>query len=230
MDNSHYRRPSWRQPRWIVAAVAAGALLLIGVIVLATSGGTASHPVAARPAQGCPATAEDDAIPTAPPADVQWKNIGEVLSPVSPTYGPARYDGPVWECYAHNPTGAVLAAYDELAGLTSPDWHIIAEHEVVPGQGQQAYIAASESQTYSAPLPGEILQAVGFEVLAYTPQQATVETLAAAGTGQYQASEYTVAWYDGDWKMVLTPDGETGPDPQLVTSTDGFVLWGETDG
>ena len=230
MDSSHYRRPSWRQPRWIIAAAAAGALLLIGVIVLATSGGTASRPLAAKPTQGCRASVEDGAIPTAPPADVQWKNIGEVLSPVSATYGPARYDGPVWECYAHNPTGAVLAAYDELAGLASSNWHIIAEHEVVPDQGQQAYIAASESQTYSAPPPGEILQAVGFEVLAYTPQQATVETLAAAGTGQYQASEYTVAWYDGDWKMVLTPDGETGPDPQLVTSTDGFVLWGETDG
>jgi hypothetical protein len=228
--DSNYRRSPWRQPRWIIAAVAAGAFILIGVIVLATSGGTTSHPPTAKPTRNCPATAGDAPTPTSPPADVRWKNVGVILAPVSATYGPARYDGMVWECYAHDPMGAVLAAYDEFAGLASPNWHIIAEHEIVPGQGQQAYIAAGEGQTYSAPPPGEILQAVGFEVLAYTPQQATVETLAAAGTGEYQASEYTVAWYDGDWKMVLTPSGGPGPDPQLVTSTDGFVLWGDSNG
>jgi hypothetical protein len=30
--------------------------------------------------------------------------------------------------------------------------------------------------------------------------------------------------------MVLTPDGTTGPDTQLVTSASGFVLWGDGNG
>lgn len=229
MDSSYYKRPPWRQARWIIAAAAVGALVLVATIVLATSGPT-SHPSATAAAKTCPATTASRTIPATPPGDVRWKSMGAILAPTSATYGPARYDGPVWECYAHNPTGAVLATYGIFAGLASPDWHTIAEHEVVPGQGQQSYIAASERQTYSEPAPGDIAQAVGFEVLAYTPRQATVETLANAGDDQYQASEFTVAWYDGDWKMVLTPDGRSGPDPQLVTSTDGFVLWGDTDG
>jgi hypothetical protein len=126
--------------------------------------------------------------------------------------------------------GAVIAAYGIAAGLISPGWHTVAEHEVFPGQGQQAFIAAGESQTYQLPAPGDIAQAVGFEVVTYTPLQATVETLADAGNGQYQANEFTVAWTDADWKMVLSPDGKAGPDPQLVTSANGFVLWSGNNG
>jgi hypothetical protein len=231
MDSSYCKRPPWRRARWMITASLITAVVLTSAIVLATGGGGIGKPQAV-PTQppGCPATAAGDALPAAPPGDVQWKSVGSIMVPTSATDGPARYDGAVWECYAHNPTGAVLAAYDIFAGLASPDWHVIAEHDVIPGQGQQAYIAASQSQTYSEPAPGGIAQAVGFEILAYTAQQATVETLADAGDDQYQASELTVAWYDGDWKMVLTPDGESGPDPQLVTSTDGFVLWGRADG
>lgn len=226
MNTNAYRRPPWRQPRWIIPAALLLAVITATVIVTTVSGGqsrTAS--TAASPARSCPATSASDAVPTAPPDDLRWQNLGAMLVPTSATAGTARYTGAVWECYTHSPLGAVMAAYDIFAGLASPDWHAVADHEVVPGQGQQAFIAASQSQSYQAPPPGDIAQAVGFEVVGYTPQQATIEALASAGDG-YQADLRTVTWADGDWKMVLTPDGSTGPDTQLVTSTGGFVLWG----
>lgn len=218
-----------QRARWLVPAALLLALGLTAAIVLATSDGkgrgTAGKNAAGRP-QSCPASSVSNNMPTAPPSDLAWNNVGGMLIPSSATAGPARYQGDVWSCYAHSPMGAVMAAYDIFAGLGSPDWHAVAEHEIVPGPGQQAFITISDSQTYQAPPPGAIAQAVGFEVVAYTPQQATIEALASAGTDAYQADVRTVAWVDGDWKMVVTPDGKTGPDTQLVTSAGGFVLWG----
>jgi hypothetical protein len=222
-----------RRPKWLVPAALLVALAVTAAIVLAVSGsGTAGKPAtaSAQPGGSCPAGPVSDTIPAAAPSDLVWKNIAGMLVPTSPTAGPTRYQGPVWSCYAHTPTGSVMAAYDIFAGLISPNWHTIAEREIVPGPGQQAYITASESQPYQAVPPGDIPQAVGFEVVGYTPQQATIETLQDGGENGYQANQLTVAWDDGDWKLVVTPDGSSGPDPQLVTSASGFVLWGENDG
>lgn len=126
--------------------------------------------------------------------------------------------------------GAALASYGIFATLASPGWHTVAESEIVPGPGQQAFIKAGDRQKFQAPQPGSIAQPVGFTVTSYTPQQATIETLADDGNSQYQVTQRTVAWSGGDWKLVVTPDGSTGPDPQIVSSAAGFVLWGGTNG
>jgi hypothetical protein len=122
--------------------------------------------------------------------------------------------------------GAVLASYDILAALTSPQWKTAAEQEILPGPGQQAFIKAGEQQKYQPPKPGSIAQPVGFQVVSYTPSSATISALAEDGGSQYQATQTTVAWSGRDWKLVVTPDGSTGPDPQVVSSAAGFVLWG----
>jgi len=164
-------------------------------------------------------------MPTAPPRDTKWKNVGAILVPTSSAYGPVRYQGPVWSCYAHSPMGAVMASYGILATLTGPGWKTVAEHEIVPGAGQRAFIAAGEKQQYKPPAPGSVSQPVGFQVVSYSPASATIESL-SGGSGSYTASEQTLSWTGGDWKIVVTPSGSTGPDPQTVSSSAGFVLWG----
>jgi hypothetical protein len=227
MDSTYYKPPWWRKARWIIPAAMILVVALIAAIVMATSGTRRPQRTATATPQACPVTTVSDTIPAAPPADLRWKSIGPMLVPTSATAGPARYQGDVWSCYAHSPTGAVMASYDIVAGLLSPDWRTVAERELAPGPGQDAYIRITDGQTWQPPQPGEIAQPVGFEVVSYTPQVATVETLADAGGGQYQAADWALTWIAGDWKLVMTPDGKAGPDPQLVTSANGFVLWGE---
>jgi hypothetical protein len=123
--------------------------------------------------------------------------------------------------------GAVLAAYGILSTLTGPGWRAVAEQEIMPGPGQQAFITAGDHQKYEPPQPGSVSQPVGFQIVSYTPQQATIQALADSD-GQYTVTEQTVAWSGGDWKMIVTPDGRTGPDPQVVSSSAGFILWGGT--
>lgn len=218
-----------RQFRWV--AVILGAVLLIAIIAVLVTGTNNTTITARQKAAGCNAGPADNTMPTASPTDFDWKNLGAITVPVSATYGPTKFNGDLWTCYRHDPMGAVFAAYDILAAAVSPQWRQVADAQFVPGTGQQAYIAAGEQQTIPPMQPGQVVQPVGFQVSSYTPQEATVVVLSTSGgTGQYQADERNVAWSDGDWKLVVSPDGSTGPDPQLVSSTDGFVLWGGGNG
>lgn len=244
----HFTRRSART-RLALAAGFLLALIAIGATVLVTgsrsrgpsaSGSINNRPVPApvtpsggsapRTPGACRTAPPDNVIPVSPPPDLTWRSVGAVLVPTSATEGPTRYAGPTWSCYAHSPMGAVLASYGIFATLTSPGWRTVAESEIVPGPGQRAFIKAGGQQPYQAPQPGSIAQPVGFAVASYTPQQATIETLADDGNSQYQVTQRTVAWSGGDWKLVVTPDGGTGPDPQIVSSAAGFVLWGGTNG
>jgi hypothetical protein len=208
------------------AAITVAALAGIIITIVITTRPDATPPRSHHAATtACNARPADDTLPTAPPGDLTWRNLGPVLVPVSATNGPTRYRGELWTCYRHDPMGAVLAAYGIVAAAVTPDWLQIAENQFAPGAGVQAYITASGQQPSPSVQPSQVAQPVGFQVVAYTSQQATIETLADAGDGQYQADQRTLTWQDGDWKLVLTPAGAIGPDPQLVSSADGFVLW-----
>jgi hypothetical protein len=217
-----------------LAAIIAALVLIAIVAILMTTTTTKTTSTAPRPhhasTAACDAGPADDTTPTAPPADLAWKNLGPVLVPTSAAYGPTRYNQDLWTCYRHDPMGAVLAAYEIAAAVITDNWHQVAEAQIVPGQGQQTFIRATEQQTLQPPQPDQVAQPVGFQVISYTPQQATVESLADAGNGQYQAVENTVAWSGGDWKLLLSPDGSGGTDPQMVNSTNGFILWGGQNG
>lgn len=240
------RRRTWGAAAGIVLVLAA-----VATVVLVTGNGgnqrrpsaagtahpqAASSPAAspsasASPAAGaCRTAPSSTSIPTSPPRDLAWRNVGAILAPTSASEGPTGYTGAIWSCYAHSPMGAVLATYDILDTLTSAQWKVVAEHEILPGPGQQAFIKAGDKQKYQPPKPGQVAQPVGFQVVSYTPQQATISALAEDGTTQYQVTQTSVAWSGGDWKLVVEPDGSSGPDPQVVSSSAGFVLWGGGDG
>jgi hypothetical protein len=117
-----------------------------------------------------------------------------------------------------------MAAFGIPAALCGPQWKTAAAREVVPGAGLTAFVAAGTSQRYAPPVK-LIDRPAGFEVIAYTPQQATVETLVPDGR-QYAASFRTLAWSGGDWRLVMLPNGTAGPGPQVLATTAGFTLWG----
>jgi hypothetical protein len=167
----------------VIATVAVAAVIAIVTIVLVTQDSTATRaPQAQSPGTTCPTSPQDSTIPTAPPADLRWKGIGAIEVPTSASDGPFRVQGDVQSCFAHSPMGAVLAAYDIFATLLSPEGMTSAALAgIAPGPGRQAYIAGTRAQGIPTLTPGELVQPVGFQVVAYTPEQATIETLASAG-------------------------------------------------
>ena len=220
-------------------AVRSCAIAAVVTLVLLTPATSAAAAVSGRPrhhgaaarvsvrATGrrpCPALPSGGTIPQGPPPRLAWRQVGPAPVPVSPTAGPALRSGAAWACYAHSPTGAVMAAFGIPAALCGPQWREATVLAVLPGSGRQAFSAAGLRQHYRPPA-ATMTRPVGFTVVAYTPAQATVETLVVDGS-QYAASFRTVLWSDGDWKLSMMPGGTAGPGPQVVASTAGFTLWG----
>jgi hypothetical protein len=212
-----------RLPRGCAIAAVTALVLLTPATALAADG-VQHAPASASSQRSCPAPADGTAIPSAPPPGVAWRHLGAMPVPVSPAAGPARRTGAAWRCYAHSPAGAVLAAFGIPAALCGPHWRAATALEVLPGPGRRAFLAAGALQRFTPPA-GTITRPVGFAVVSYRWAQATVETLVADGS-EFAASFRTLAWSHGDWRLVMLPDGTTGPGPQIITTASGFTLWG----
>lgn len=206
----------------LIAALTTLVLLIPATALAADSGRHVPASTSSQPS--CPPLASGGTIPSGSPPGFAWRHVGAMPVPVSPTDGPALQAGAAWQCYAHSPTGAVMAAFDIPAALCGPHWQAATVQEVLPGSNRQAFLAAGALQQFTPP-SGAITRPVGFAVVSYSPAQATVETLVADGSG-FAASFRTLAWADGDWKLYMMPGGTTGPGPQVLTTTSGFTLWG----
>lgn len=89
-----------------------------------------------------------------------------------------------------------------------------------------AFLRASRGQHWTPLSPENVAQPAGFQIVSYTPQQATVQALASVGRGSYQEVTRSVRWVDGDWRLLMTPQGSDGTDPLPVTSMSGYTPWG----
>jgi hypothetical protein len=212
-----------RLSRGCVIAAITALVLLTPATALATDS-VQYAPARASTQRSCPALADGTPIPSGAPPGVAWRHLGAMPVPVSPTAGPAHRTGAAWRCYAHSPTGAVLAAFGIPAALCGPHWRAASALEVLPSPGRHEFLAAGALQGFTPPA-GTITRPVGFAVVSYRWAQATVETLVADGS-EFAASFRTLAWSHGDWRLVMLPDGTTGPGPQIITTASGFTLWG----
>lgn len=193
----------------------------------------ADAPPSAPPAPGpdqCPATPRglSRALPTQPPAGVTWTLFHGVAQPTSPEHGPHRRQADVDRCFAHTPTGALLAAWQIATRFVlADDWRRVVELQVMPGPGRDAYVAQRARVRAGAGRDaGGYGQLAAFGFASYTPQVATVQLVSRfAATGQLQVNTVTVVWSGDDWRLLLQPGGSISPSLQAVSSLTGFVPW-----
>jgi hypothetical protein len=230
-DLARRGQASWRT----TAAAGFLGLALVGGLVVALSGGDhdsdTTTPAAAAPADPAPAGDATEDAPAAPAkstlGDVTWELVSGRAVPSSPTAGPTKINGPVHAGYAHTPDGAVLAALNiaTRAGI-SPDgdgWLAVIRAQVEPGPGREANIKAGKAITDWTPPPGGYGQTAGYRVASYTPTKAVVEEAVRMPAGQLQLRTMTVIWRDKDWRLVLQPDGRTGPYAAVLADLTGFT-------
>ncbi|MFF2025440.1 hypothetical protein ACFVW2_27015 [Streptomyces sp. NPDC058171] len=243
--SGEWEQPFWQQRGWILSAGFLLVLVILGGYALMTgedeptpsTGSDRPSPSRTVPSgggdgdgrpAGCETDDSDQKKPTAPPKDVSWKANGTNLVPVSKTAGPLKFDGPVWYCFARTPMGAVLAAHSIADKFGFAGWREVAERQVVPGAGRDAFIAdrAKEKDTPVSDQPSGVTYA-GFAVLSYNEKEATVMVLAGVPQNdQYGSLSVNLRWHEGDWKVVPDPDGTLYAGGSRVDGTDGFVTWG----
>jgi hypothetical protein len=217
-------------------------VIVLAVVVVIVSGGGSGRPSAppsagpppvpsprARAGTGaCSLPATDQAVPAAAPAGVRWQIYNTVALPFSATDGPQVVTGDVARCYAHTPTGALLAAVQiAVRYVLAASWRTVLAEQVVPGPGAGAYAAQrAQDPSVDTSQPGQYGQIAGFQFIAYTPAIAVMQIVSLLPGGTLQMTTMTAQWSGADWQLALHDDGSPGGSVQQLSSLDGFVPWG----
>jgi hypothetical protein len=213
-------------------ALAAGAVLVLAAVgaiwALTTSGSDNPTATAAAYDSACGLTGGSTATPTTGP-EVQWQNVDGNWLPVSTTQGPGKRSatGP-WSCYAHTPTGAVLAAWGIPARMgVATDFAGVVKQQTLPGPAQAALIRTGPGKTPVADRPVP----VGYRINSYDATAATI-TMYARQRGATISCAAGVQWVGaekGDWILRLGSDGSVWLGCQQVSddlTSLGLVPWG----
>jgi hypothetical protein len=231
-----------------VTGVAAGAVLglivVAGIVVViwngvgsseekaptpvpTTAAATTSIPPEALSICGLPGYETDGTLDNLPVVDA-WDFVGVVQVPAaSATAGPGLTDANGYRsCFAHTIDGAVLAAATYFGDTTSAELILpMAQKAIVPGPGQTATL---ERLGYGQTSTGAVsrLTISGVRVMSYTGDRAVVDLAVTADTGDLFGEVFTLAWTDGDWKIVLTDQGQPPVPVTSLTSLSGYTPWG----
>ncbi|HEX3828196.1 MAG TPA: hypothetical protein VHV82_13095 [Sporichthyaceae bacterium] len=161
-----------------------------------------------------------------PPSDITWELMSGVTIPVSLSVGPTKTDGPVRYGFAHTPIGAVLAAANiSTRYIFAPGdgWLQVTQRQVEPSDGRDIFINSRRELTDMNPPDGGLGQLAGYRLNHYTPAKARIQIAETFASGVKQTSVLTVVWRNGDWRLVLEPDGGPGPQPTVVNTLASFV-------
>ena len=229
-DQSSSERSPWSRPGVLISGAFLLCLVLLGVVVAAIGGSNAQPPASTLPsarraaqaprggvgASGCSLPAGSQAIPGAGPPPARWQTVGSMQVPQSPAvYGPQRSAGPWQTCFAHDPSGALLAAMNFYAEGTEASPAAVMAHLAVGAPGD---LGSSEQLDSSGPI-----QFAGYRYVSYTPSVAQMTVVFAGAQGKLLAVVTTMVWRDGDWKYRFPAAGT--PAMQVLPDLTGYVPW-----
>lgn len=186
--------------------------------------GSSASPAGATAA--CNVPPGDNEIPTSAPAGVTWQLYQTIALPFSAQAGPTVVSGDVARCYAHSPTGALLATVQIYIRLgVATDWRPVVDAQVLAGPGRNVFAAERPDESVTVQ-PGEFGQVAGFQFVTYTGSVAVIQLVVQMPDGSLQMAAMTSVWNGGDWRLELQPDGQASANIQQLSSLAGFVPWG----
>ena len=164
--------------------------------------------------------APDKAFSGEVPSDYQFKTsaVG-IVYPVSASVGPTYTPAVVGYCFAHNPTGAAMAAAQVTA---------VSGDSRASGEELKDLFSASvrENLDMSVAKPVRDTRIAGYEVEQYSPERAKIGVVVLVtreGESKQTAVKFTLplVWENDDWKVDVNPDTV---EPVLVTRVPGQVF------
>jgi hypothetical protein len=190
---------------------------------------TPSAPVNPDGTGGCRAKNPPQRIPREAPGAVSWQFETNMLIPLQEQGGPAVEDAKgLRSCFAHSPTGAVLAAMVTLGQIRNPQLtEAVLRDRIAPGEGRN--LALKAVRTSATPRnTGQTSQFTGFKVIDYLPNRAIISIAVRLDSQKVAGLPVTLLWIGNDWKLVLQPDGSFNGAvaPDVLQSLEGYVRFG----
>ena len=174
---------------------------------------------------GCKNKHPDMRTPRAAPSAVTWQFEADMLIPLQAAGGPAAMDSHgVRSCFAHSPTGAVLATLVLLGQIRNPELtDPVLASRVMAGPGRSRAIA--EARKSATPEATGQVQFAGFKVIDYTTRRAIIQVAAELNNDNVASLPITMVWVGGDWKASLQPDGTFNGEvaPDVLQGLEGYV-------
>ena len=207
MGERETERSPFSRPGFVLSAVLLGMLVLAALFVVIGAAARQNRAAAAtrsnRPAprhrtaaihrSGCSLPSGSQQAPTVGPA-LPWVTVGQMQAPQAPaTLGPQRERSGVGVCFAHNPTGSLLAAVNFFAQATvaSP---VTLIRTLVANTSERALALEQAREGQDQLLqdsdgdPGSV-QVTGYQVVDYTPGQANLNIVLEGPGGQLASVE-----------------------------------------
>ena len=165
--------------------------------------------------------APDKAFSAELPSDYRFETTTHgVIYPISAQYGPTYKPGMVvGYCFAHNPTGAALAASQ---GST-----IVGDTRATEAELRGLYSSRIAADLHSAPNSNtERVNAriAGYDIESYSPEKATIGIVVIAKDSDGKNMGFKVSipliWEDNDWKI----DTDKKPEPSPLTKEPTYIF------
>ena len=165
--------------------------------------------------------APDKAFSAELPSDYRFETTTHgVIYPISAQYGPTYKPGMVvGYCFAHNPTGAALAASQ---GST-----IVGDTRATEAELRGLYSSRIAADLHSAPNSNtEHVNAriAGYDIESYSPEKATIGIVVIAKDSDGKNTGFKVSipliWEDNDWKI----DTDKKPEPSPLTKEPTYIF------
>lgn len=198
-------RSPFRSVSWIASAVFVGALAAIALVFtmqgLRTQGeermpSTSTAPSAASAI--CAPLSGDDL------GDTKWSPLGSSYVPSQADVGPGVIESDGFRrCFAPTPAGAVMAAANfVIQGSAGADLRLrLAAEATMPGPGRDAALAA----TGTGGSTNNSVQIAAYRVDEVDERAALVTIVVRTADGRLIQGSVPLAWFDGDWKLVVDP-------------------------
>ncbi|MEV6287935.1 hypothetical protein [Kribbella sp. NPDC051770] len=148
-----------------------------------------------------------------------------VVVPRSATYGPGKTDPDGFRrCFAHNPTGAIYAAYNAIAALNDQHQAVATTRKLMlPGPDTNALLRAVETEEPSE--AAVAAQPAAFRIIDATTDRVTL-SLALPVEDQYMSLTLTLVWYSEDWRVISPkPGDQLGAPFSQHRDLDDFITW-----
>ncbi|MGL5829498.1 MAG: hypothetical protein ACRC0L_08010 [Angustibacter sp.] len=171
----------------------------------------------------CGLTDTNSTIPTTGPT-ARWSLLGTIAVPTIDGQGPGKIEPDGFRyCYAHTPTGALLAAANLMALDGSNTLEGKMESRLIaPGKGRDFTLRQKNT-----PIPdmGIRVAISGFKITNYTSNQAEVTLAVSSNVGAYATSSTTLIWSKGDWLMYAPEINDDYIRTGELESLSGFTPW-----
>lgn len=240
MRDTENRNP-FTSKGFILGAVIIGVLVLAAILIAVTSlgGGGGQNRPAATATPSTPASTDSDTTvgsvcelagyeetsSLASPPSADWTIAGTVAVPSSATAGPGVVDDDGFRsCFAHTSEGALFSAISFVAMSSDARTASRVSEMVAPGVGRDAAIANTDPD---APVASSRLQLAGYNVTAYTADEAVIDLAWSVTSSGGALVSYPIAltWVEGDWKVEVADNGQPRFSASPLESLGGYIPW-----